>query len=59
MRRRCAGSRRAAAASRRQRAPTPAAPPTRTSLRREAMADPSVQALFEIFPVEKTKVEEL
>ena len=29
------------------------------SLRREAMSDPSVQALFEIFPVEKTKVEEM
>jgi hypothetical protein len=29
------------------------------SLRREAMSDPSVQALFEIFPVEKSKVEEM
>ena len=29
------------------------------SLRREAMADPSVQALFEIFPVEKSKIEEM
>ena len=29
------------------------------SLRDEAMADPSVQALFEIFPVEKSKVEEM
>jgi hypothetical protein len=29
------------------------------SLRKEAMADPSVQALFEIFPVEKSKVEEM
>jgi DNA polymerase-3 subunit gamma/tau len=29
------------------------------SLRREAMSDPSVQALFEIFPVQKSKVEEL
>jgi DNA polymerase-3 subunit gamma/tau len=28
-------------------------------LRDEAMADPSVQALFEIFPVEKSKVEEM
>ena len=29
------------------------------SLHDEAMADPSVQALFEIFPVEKSKVEEM
>jgi DNA polymerase III subunit gamma/tau len=29
------------------------------TLRREAMADPSVQALFEIFPVEKSKIEEM
>ena len=29
------------------------------SLRREAMSDPSVQALFDIFPVEKSKVEEM
>jgi hypothetical protein len=29
------------------------------ALREEAMADPSVQALFEIFPVEKSKVEEM
>jgi hypothetical protein len=29
------------------------------SLHREAMSDPSVQALFEIFPVQKSKVEEL
>lgn len=29
------------------------------ALRDEAMADPSVQALFEIFPVEKSKVEEM
>jgi hypothetical protein len=29
------------------------------ALRREAMSDPSVQALFEIFPVQKSKVEEL
>jgi DNA polymerase III subunit gamma/tau len=29
------------------------------ALRREAMADPSVQALFEIFPVEKSKIEEM
>ena len=47
-------------------APSAVGPPGRTpsasdeeSLRREAMADPSVQALFEIFPVEKSKVEEM
>ena len=51
-------------------APAPAATPApRTlsspvggddkSLREEAMADPSVQALFEIFPVEKSKIEEM
>ena len=33
--------------------------PDEESLRREAMSDPSVQALFEIFPVQKSKVEEL
>ena len=40
----------------------PAAAPPRASadeLRQEAMSDPAVQALFEIFPVEKTKIEEL
>ena len=38
----------------------PSAPSTPDSaLRDEAMADPSVQALFEIFPVEKSKVEEM
>lgn len=46
-------------------AATPAATslgsPTRTSdeLRQEALSDPSVQALLEIFPVEKTKIEEM
>ncbi len=46
-------------------APAPAAPgplspvSDEASLREEAMADPSVQALFEIFPVEKSKVEEM
>jgi DNA polymerase-3 subunit gamma/tau len=41
-------------------APT-AAPPRASAdeLRQEAMSDPAVQALFEIFPVEKTKIEEL
>ncbi len=28
-------------------------------LRQQAMADPAVQALFEIFPVEKSKIEEI
>jgi hypothetical protein len=28
-------------------------------LRKEALADPGVQALFEIFPVERTKIEEV
>ena len=37
----------------------PGSPVTDASLRDEAMADPSVQALLEIFPVEKTKVEEM
>ena len=32
---------------------------TTDELRQEAMADPGVQALFEIFPVEKTKIEEI
>jgi hypothetical protein len=35
----------------------PAAAPD--DLRREAMNDPTVQALLEIFPVEKTRVEEV
>ena len=37
----------------------PVAPMDEESLRREAMSDPSVQALFDIFPVEKSKVEEM
>jgi DNA polymerase III subunit gamma/tau len=32
---------------------------TDEELRQEAMADPAVQALFEIFPVEKAKIEEM
>ena len=40
-------------------APVPAPARDDESLRREAMSDPSVQALFEIFPVEKSKFEEL
>jgi len=44
-------------------APAPGAPGAPLSgeaaLREQAMADPSVQALFEIFPVEKSKVEEM
>ena len=42
--------------------PAVAAPPSRASdedLRQQAMADPAVQALFEIFPVEKSKIEEI
>jgi DNA polymerase-3 subunit gamma/tau len=40
----------------------PATEPKRISeadLREEAMSDPGVQALFEIFPVEKSKIEEI
>jgi DNA polymerase-3 subunit gamma/tau len=33
--------------------------PSEDELRREALSDPGVQALFEIFPVEKSKVEEM
>ncbi len=49
-------------------ATVPAAAPARTpvvtgasdeELRQEALADPGVQALFEIFPVERTKIEEM
>jgi DNA polymerase-3 subunit gamma/tau len=48
-------------------APSPTAAPVAATrngphdeeLRREAMADPAVQALFEIFPVEKSKIEEM
>jgi DNA polymerase-3 subunit gamma/tau len=49
-------------------ATVPAAAPVRTpvvtgasddELRQEALADPGVQALFEIFPVERTKIEEM
>ena len=32
---------------------------TADDLRQEAMTDPAVQALFEIFPVEKSKIEEI
>ena len=39
-------------------APTSTAP-SEDELRREALSDPSVQALFEIFPVEKSKIEEM
>ena len=45
--------------------PTPAAAPTapppadEETLRQEALTDPGVQALFEIFPVEKSKIEEM
>ncbi|MGE3191527.1 MAG: DNA polymerase III subunit gamma/tau [Vicinamibacterales bacterium] len=41
-------------------APRAAAPTADdNALREEALANPSVQALFEIFPVEKTKIEEM
>jgi DNA polymerase III subunit gamma/tau len=43
-------------------APTSVPAPARASedeLRQQAMTDPGVQALFEIFPVEKSKVEEM
>jgi DNA polymerase III subunit gamma/tau len=42
-------------------APTPAAAERSSDdeLREQAMADPTVQALFEIFPVEKTRIEEM
>lgn len=33
--------------------------PSEEQLRAEAMNDPTAQALFEIFPVEKSKVEEI
>jgi hypothetical protein len=32
---------------------------TDEELREEALKDPAVQALFEIFPVEKSKIEEI
>ncbi len=35
-----------------------AAPASEDELRSEALADPTVQALFEVFPVERTKIEE-
>jgi len=35
------------------------AKPTEDELRQEALSDPGVQALFEIFPVEKSKIEEI
>jgi DNA polymerase III subunit gamma/tau len=39
--------------------PAPPARPSDDELRQEALADPGVQALFEIFPVERTKIEEM
>ena len=44
------------------RSATPVLEPPKSSeddLRKEAMSDPAVQALFEIFPVEKSKIEEV
>ena len=41
-------------------APVPEAPrASEEDLRQQAMADPTVQALFEIFPLEKAKIEEI
>jgi hypothetical protein len=40
-------------------APAAAAPVSQDDLRAAAMANPTVQALFEVFPVERTKVEEI
>jgi len=37
----------------------PLAGPSEDELRQEALSDPTVQALLEIFPVERTKVEEM
>ena len=50
----------ASAAPTRPTAPAPdPAKPSDDDLRKEAMSDPAVQALFEIFPVEKSKIEEI
>ena len=38
---------------------SPVAGPSEEELRQEALSDPTVQALLEIFPVERTKVEEM
>ena len=38
---------------------SPVAGPSEDDLRQEALSDPTVQALLEIFPVERTKVEEM
>ena len=38
---------------------SPLAGPSDDDLRREALSDPTVQALLEIFPVERTKIEEM
>ena len=38
---------------------SPMAGPSEEDLRQEALSDPTVKALFEIFPVERTKVEEM
>ena len=38
---------------------SPLAGPSEEELRQEALSDPTVKALFEIFPVERTKVEEM
>ena len=46
----------------RRRAPaskSPVAGPSDDELRKEALSDPTVQAMLEIFPVERTKIEEM
>ena len=54
------GSPKPAAAPSTPAAPSPPPTPgTDDELRREALSDPGVQALFEIFPVERTKIEEM
>ncbi len=47
------------AASPRPALKSPLAGPSDDDLRKEALSDPTVQALLEIFPVERTKIEEM
>jgi len=54
-----AGDTAAASAAKPRGGAAEAAGPSEEELRAEAMADPTAQALFEIFPVEKSKVEEI
>ncbi len=48
-----------AAAPARPALKSPLAGPSEEDLRQEALSDPTVQALLEIFPVERTKIEEM